>query len=322
MIRFTVSEDTFVDYNDSFINVEKGSPIFNLLKREKKPFESFSLGKKEISLNDTFIIRTNVDGVGSVSFALPYEKLPKYEIIERIKEFKKSDEYVETSEKDRYIKMIEILKEYKPYFVVFNIRNGVYSKEDIQKLIKDEGLESIYSFFNEETVEEEVKAPVEEKKQSDNWFINDLHNIGKNKYHFIFLTVSAFLFGFAFSVGFCNAKIGKMIALLFFVCAGVGLFLDTYVYLDFFKEKTFKDRLFIYSLIFNIFGMLIALGTTMIFYSIDSSEIKTAVSSKLLVGIEIGGTLASLAFSVGVGYLISYLQKKFKKVKVEEKSEN
>ena len=68
--------------------------------------------------------------------------------------------------------------------------------------------------------------------------------------------------------------------------------------------------------------MLIALGTTMIFYSIDSSEIKTAVSSKLLIGIEIGGTLASIAFSVGVGYLISYLQKKFKKVKVEEKSEN
>ena len=322
MIKFTVSEEKCVEYNDLFVIVDEESPIKGLLRREKTPFESFSLSKKDILLKDTFVIRANVAEVSSVSFALPYENLPKYEIIDKIKEFKKSEEYEGLSEKDKYVKMIEILKEYNPYFVVFNVRNGVYSKEDIQKLIKEQGLDSVQSFYNEEqeTVEE-AKALVAEEKKSENWFVTDLQRIKKNKYHFIFLTVSAFLFGFAFSVGFCNAKIGKLIALLFFVCAGVGLFLDTYVYLDYFKEKTIKDRLFVYSLIFNVIGMLIALATTMIFYSIDNSEIKTAISGKLLVGIEIGGTLLSLAFSVGVGYLIAYLQKKFKKNKAEEKEE-
>lgn len=326
MIKFTVSEECFVEYKDLFNIVEKDdSVIGGLLRREKKPFESFNIGKKEISLKDTFIIRVNTNGVGSVSFALPYENLPKYEIIDKIKDFKKGDEYVELNEKDKYVKIIEMLKEYKPYFIIYNVRNGVYSKEDIQKLAKDQGLDSVVSFFNEEEEQpvQEVKneKSVKEEKEPTGWFAKDMKNIKKNKYHFIFLTVSAFLFGFAFSVGFCNAMIGKMISILFFVCAGVGLFLDTYVYVDYFKEKSIKNRLFVYSLIFNTIGMLIALATTLIFYSVDNSEIKTAVSMKLIVGVAIGGTLASVALSVGIGYLIVLLEKKLKKPKPEVKKE-
>lgn len=314
MIRFTLNEENFVEFKDLFVNVSENDFLGN-------NFESFSIGGKEVSIKDAYIIKVNVKDAGSVTFALPYKDLPKYEVIEKITQFKKSEEYETTSEKDKYIKVVELLKGYKPYYAVYRIRNALFSEEDIKNLIKEQGIDSIPSFYIEEKVEEVVETPKVEEAKETNWFKKDLKAIAKNKYHFIFLTVSSFLFGFAFSVGFCNSMVGKLIAILFYVCAAVGLFLDTYVYVDYFKIRSIKNRLFVYSLIFNAIGMLIALGTTLIFYAVDNSEIKTAVSQKLLVGITIGGTLGSILLSICIGYFVVFLEKKFKKQKPEEKKE-
>ena len=158
---------------------------------------------------------------------------------------------------------------------------------------------------------------VKEKKESQlkQYIVVDLKNIKKNKYHFIFLVVSSFLFGFAMSVGYCNAMIGKTIASLFFVCAFVGVFLNTYVFADYFKERGIKDRLFVYSIIFDIAGGLVSLLATYIFYITDKGEINNNVPMSNIVGITIGLVFAMIAVSISLAYLIDYLELKYKNKK-------
>ena len=178
---------------------------------------------------------------------------------------------------------------------------------------------------SEEKIEEapiEIKeeAPKKEKKKIDfkKYVVMDIGDIKKNKYHCIFLTVSSFLFGFASSVEFCNALIGKGISALFFVCAGVGMFLNTYVYIDYFKERKIKDRLFIYSILFNLIGYGLSLGATFIFYSMDRGEIKNGVNSITLIWVSVVMSVVMIILSILIALLVDCIDKKIKAKKAKE----
>jgi len=322
------------DYEKSFaIGDVNESPIKELIEQGDYFVYSFFYNDETISLKDCFTIKINIKNACSVVVTYKLESFPKGEIISRIGELKKMDITDIESSKAKHQALFDLIKEYNPYFMVYQAKNGFpLTQEEMKEL---SFVDTIYleRVVEEAPVIEEKpqEAPqnnekaIEENKSEKKSFKEqakaDLKSIAKNKYHFIFLTVSAFLFGFASSIGFCNAMLGKPISALFFVCAGVGMFLNTYVFIDYFKEFKIKERLFVYSMAFEVIGYALSLAATFIFYSLDKGEIKNAVSSTLLVGVSIGMFVGMVILSLCISYVIDMLQAKAKAKKASKVEE-
>ena len=99
------------------------------------------------------------------------------------------------------------------------------------------------------------------------------------------------------------------------MCAGVGAFLMTFIYVDYLKIKKLKDKMFVYSILFNTIGIAVAIGATMIFYSLDQSGIKGAITAGKLIGFTIGTGYVAIIVTVALAVLIDFLQKKYGKKK-------
>lgn len=316
------------DYEKSFaVGEVNESPVKELIEQGDYFVYSFFYKEETISLKDCFTIKINIKNACSVVVTYKLENFPKAEIISRIGELKKMDINDVESSKAKHQALFDLIKEYNPYFMVYQAKNGFpLTQEEMKEL---SFVDTIYleRVVEENPVIEEKPQEVPQneentgKKSFKEQAKADLKSIAKNKYHFIFLTVSAFLFGFASSIGFCNAMLGKPIAALFFVCAGVGIFLNTYVFIDYFKEFKIKERLFVYSMIFEVIGYGLSVAATFIFYSLDKGEIKNAVSATLLFGVSIGMFLAMALVSISVAYVIDMLQAKAKAKKAAQLEE-
>jgi len=439
--------DNNVKEINEHLSVSKVSDILIKELINKEDYSSISISfdenEEKISLENVFILQVNIKDSAACYFAFPLENFPKDEVINKVASLKNIKVLDLSSSKHKTAQLFNIAKDYNPYFIIYQVKNGIpLYKGEVEEIYKAAGLgDNTFVFYVqkeeiviekkpavvssvapvikekvdegpvfedlpvvEETVaQEEVpaietpveenvieEAPIEEAKEEapveetipeepvseevpteeipveetpvevtpieevpteetpveeeapvqeaveevkeekavlskeekvaklKNYVMMDITNIKKNKYHFTFLTVSSFLFGFASSVGYCNAIIGKMITILFFVCAGVGLFLNTYVYVDYFKEFKIKSRMFVYSLLFNILGTGLSIAAAMIFYTLDKSDIKSFVAPPTLVGITAAMSAVSIVLALTIGYLIVYLEKKFKEKKYKE----
>ncbi len=343
MIKFFDKDTALFETNEQFVSFDIiKSPLKEILKKEDYSSFFFSNGEKEekIGFDQTFILQINIKDSASIICAFQLENLNRGELINKVASLKSIKIVDLESCRHKSEELFKIIKEYNPYFLIYHEKNGfplrLHELKDLLASLEYSDEISVLfinkdAVFDEPVKEEkkkEVKAPQEEKqietklenKKSNefkNHLVMDLDNIKKNKYHFIFLVVSSFLFGFASSVGYCNALLGKLITILFFICAGVGLFLDTYVYLDFFRERKIKDRLFPYSILFNVFGIVLAIGSTMLFYFLDNTGVKAIVSAGVLVGIGIGMSFGSVLISVCLAYLIVFIGRKKKSNKIE-----
>ncbi|MBO5577514.1 MAG: hypothetical protein J5955_00140 [Bacilli bacterium] len=361
MMKIYLPDNSISEYSEH-LNVVTASTslVKELINREDYSTLNISFDESEekISLENVFILQVNIKESASCFFAFPLENFQKDEVINKVAALKKIKVIDLSSSKNKTSELFNAVKEFKPYFIIYQVKNGIsLYKGEVEEVFNETGLnETSYLFFipKEEPVIEEKKeeapskeevAPVEEapeveeKKESSeeekpsklkddkfkefkNYVMMDINNIKKNKYHFIFLTISSFLFGFASSVGFCNAMIGKLITILFFICAAVGLFLNTYVYVDYFKEFKFKSRMFVYSILFNILGMGVSLGAAMIFYALDKSDIKTTVSAGTLIGVTAAMSVISILLAVTIGYVVVYFGRKAKAKKYGESKED
>ena len=356
MMKIYLPDNSTSEYSER-LNVVTASTslVKELINREDYSTLNISFDESEekISLENVFILQVNIKESASCFFAFPLENFPKDEVINKVATLKKIKVIDLSSSKNKTSELFNVVKEFKPYFIIYQVKNGIsLYKGEVEEVFNESRLnETSYLFFvpkeepvieekKEETPAKEEVAPVEEtpvveekkekpSKQKDdkfkefkNYVMMDINNIKKNKYHFIFLTISSFLFGFASSVGFCNAMIGKLITILFFICAAVGLFLNTYVYVDYFKEFKVKSRMFVYSVLFNILGIGVSLGAAMIFYALDKSDIKTTVSAGMLVGITAAMSVISILLAVTIGYLVVYFERKAKAKKYGESKED
>ena len=383
MIKIFDSQETNKEYSEFFNVGDSSLPLVKeLLKREDYSEYSFTIGDSEekISMSDVFIFQINIKDSSSVYSAFKLEKFPKDEIINKVAMLKDINIVDIASSKYKTSELFKILKEYQPYFIIYQSKNGFpLLEKEIREMVESLEMNEVSFFYierelskfgefvkveekkeeekpqevdsitvppsedikiedvvlEEEKVEEEQpvveetpevpvteavkkEKPVRKKIDWKKYAVMDIGNIRKNKYHFIFLTVSAFLFGFASSIGFCNALLAKAICALFFVCAGVGVFLNTYVFVDYLKERTYKDRLFVYSLIFEVIGFGLSYGATFIFYGLDKGEIKNGVNASLLAGVTAAMCFGMACFSIGVSYLIDFIERKVKAKKAKE----
>ena len=310
-------------------------------------------------------------------FVFPLENFNRDELINRVAELKSIKVNDVDSCKTKTTELLKIIKEFNPYFFLYQSKNGIplYKDElysiidsleltvpvfyadrfaevdEVLKVVKKkeentENTQETSSFGNSKfamffknlihkvikpkekpaeenkdssTNEGEVKEAAPKKENKFGYYVKvDLQRVRSNKFHFLFLLISSFLFGFASEVGLCNALIAKPIAALFFVCAGVGIFLNTFVFIDYFKEFKFKDRLFIYSIITNIFGSGLSVLATYLFYISDKGQINSTVSFPLVTGIGLGMCGGMTIIAIGLGYLIDVIELKIKSRKDEK----
>lgn len=390
MIKFYSSKDDIQEYKEELNRLESiPSPIKEILEKSDYTSYSFSLNENEekISLKDAFVLLVNIKDSSSVYFLFDNKTFNKEEAVEKISALKDIVVTDINSCKIKTSELFKIVSIYKPYFIIYQSKNGypLFSQE-LLDILNATGMNEVPLFYlerelseqakvveekkeskpilkpmiakikglfkkkekkenaaettsiavdkkDEEIIKEEVpvvesvpvveenKQPSEEKKENKikeiykNYIAIDVDNIKKNKHHFLFLSISSFLFGFASSVGFTNALIQKTISILFFVCAGVGAFLMTFIYVDYLKIKKLKDKMFVYSILFNTIGIAVAIGATMIFYSLDQSGIKGAITASKLIGFTIGTGYVAIIVTVALAVLIDFLQKKYGKKK-------
>ena len=322
MMKFYDIEKEIFELKDQVSIIDQElSPFKEILSRNKMSSFSFSLDDngEKINLGKSFYLRVAIKGSSSITFFLDEKGINKEALINSISSLCSLDgDYKEKTEK-----LFSVFKSYNPYFAIYQSKSE--SALDVNSLREiNKNIPILYLEYKKEKVE---LSPEEKEKQEEIDFNNrkdrklgetllfDLKNIKKNKYHFLFLTVSSFLFGFAASIGYCNALLGKLICILFFVCAAVGVFLNTYVYHDYFLTRKIKDRLFIWSIIFDVIGLGLALGATLLFHHFDKGGIYEAASAGKVALITIIMQLVMFIFSISIGYLIVNM----KKSKKEEK---
>ena len=315
MITLFDSYKNTMQFTDYFNVVnKKTSPFKEMIKKEDFSSYSFSLDEgEEISLKDAFLLLVNIKDSGSIYVVYPKDEFNKEEITKRLAELKEIKIDYNTVALTKSKSAFEILDEYHPYMYLYVQKNDYYLTIDELKeiyqgsspiFIIEKEKEEAPTSYKEERNDNKNK---EKKKISLKEFILP---IKQNKYHFLFLSISSFLVGFASSIGIFNSILNKGIAVLFYICAFIGAFLQTFIYYDYFKEKGIKDINFRYSLFFSILGSLLSMGAYSIYHTIDKSEGKENVSIVLLMLLALFISIGLVALSVGIGYLITKKNKK------------
>ena len=336
MIKFFKSDELIQEYYGTASSItEMFSPIKEILKKEDFSEYSFVVKDEKISLKDCFVLLVNIKHSSSIHVILD-SKINKDELIQKITELKKIKiKDMETS-KNKTSALFEILRDYNPYFVIYNAKHEyqLYESEVFELLnqAKIHDFNLLYYHVREELLEEEEEVKVEKVKKEKpvkengeeskikvffgkigNWFKKlkpDAKFILKNKFHYVFLMVAIFLFGFAFSIGLGNAFIGKGISALFFVFSLLGGFLNTIVFFDYFKKNKLLHRYTIYSVLADVIGIGLAIIGAVIFYNLDKSGIPSAIGFGPLAGIVVGASFFIIAATIPLAYFIRQLKNK------------
>lgn len=304
-ITFFDSAEKSSLYKDSFNVINKNvSPFKEMIKKEDISSYSISINDEEkISLKDTFLFLINIKESGSLYVLFNKSDFNKEEIIMKITELKDIKINNKESSIDKHKKVFDILESYHPLIYLYIEKHDYYlNKDELKEIYK--GNSPFFIIEKEIEVEEPIIVSNNEERKKFS-FKNFILPLKKYKYHFLFLTVSSFLVGFAFSLGLFNSILNKGIAVLFYICVLVGAFLQTFIYYDYFKEKKIKDKLFIYSLSFSVLGALLSMGAYSLYHSIDKTEGKENVSFILLLMLSLVVSLIFILISVLIGYLIN-----------------
>ena len=309
------SNDNKIQFTEAFNMVDRNiSPIKEIISKSDLTNLSISVDEEnKIALNDVFTLLVNVKESGSIYALFNKENLNKEEIISKLQELKKIKVVDLESAKNKTKEALKILDEYHPYIYLYVEKRDYPLSMDELKEVYEGQLTFLYApkvVDEEETPkEEEGKIYIEKKKFSIKEFVKP---IKKYKYHFMFLSISTLLIGFALSLAIFNSMLAKGIAALFYICAFIGAFLNTYIYFDYFKKNTFKDKLFIYSICFNTLGLLISALLYLGYNAIDKTEGKENLSMGLIIGMSILATIIITMLSIGLAFLIRKSKKKKK----------
>ena len=300
------------------------SPFDEVVSLKRFSSLSFSIDdKKEIPVKDIFYLKLNSKNEYSLYLFFPKKNIDRDALLSRLDEHREA-EY--ESNKEKAIALIKFVNEYKPIYSRYISRNEDFLNEqevkpilpnvEFEIKIPEPALPPLTEKEFEANEEQEFKDK-KDKKLKD-YLVFDMKNIAKNKYHFMFLLISAFLFGFAAALGYCNVVLNKLIYLVFFLCAGAGVFLNTYCYYDYFAARSIKDRLFIYVILDNLICSGIAIGLTLIFHRINNGGIKEACPASKLAIITLIMELGMIIFSMVTGFLINFFIKRHKKSKEQQ----
>ncbi len=210
-----------------FFDEEKNqieSPFDEVVSLKSFPSLSFSIdGGKKISIKDIFYLKLNSKNEYSLYLFFPKENVNRDALLSRLDEQR---EVEFESNKDKAIALIKLVNEYKPIYSRYISRNENFlNEQEVKSILLNTEFEikipePTLPPLTEKEIEEKKEQEFKDKKDKKfkDYLVFDMKNIAKNKYHFMFLLISAFLFGFAAALGYCNVVLNKLIYLVFFLC--------------------------------------------------------------------------------------------------------
>lgn len=178
MMKIYLPDNSISEYSER-LNVVTASTslVKELINREDYSTLNISFDESEekISLENIFILQVNIKESASCFFAFPLDNFPKEEVINKVAALKKIKVIDLSSSKNKTSELFNVVKEFKPYFIIYQVKNGIsLYKGEVEEVFNESGLnETSYLFFvpkeepvieekKEETPTKEEVAPVEE----------------------------------------------------------------------------------------------------------------------------------------------------------------
>lgn len=349
MVKFYRENLELGTYDKYFTVVEEeSSPFKEILQKGDFSSLSFQLDNSEKmnQFSDLFTFRVNITNSASFFFLFDKTDFKKEELSNKITTLKEKEVIDVRSAKEKTFALLDIVRDYNPIFVIYVPRKGIHLYEnEVRYVLFDTHLEFTPAFYirkseeelEDASVQKQMELPPKEKgikskfnikkpniplpKITGNKFKDILAKLAyffkgipgaikENKYHYLFLIVSAFLLGFSSSIGLFNAILGKSIAALFFVCALVGAALNTFIYMDFLKRENIKSLNFCYSVVSNLLGAIFSIVGFVIFYAVDTSENKTSANQGMIIGLGLLILLVFVAITILIAYFVTKRKKK------------
>lgn len=337
-MKFFDSKNNSSIYQNVFNEVDYTDfPFKNIIL--KKDYQSLSLiATEEIPFEATTQIKINVNKVGSI---ILFFKLVDFNRENFTSEISKLGEINSNTIADVIFKVrtvYQIAKRYNVLFSIYTPRGDYILFEDCYnnlvgdvitfyvhnidfnevdnyrppiRLFKKHGKEKPAPKPQPKPVEDRTYEPehkeVDKKdrpKKEKLQFTNPFKVLQKDKFHYLFGFVAAFLIGFTISVSIYDMYLGNTIYIFFLICSLAGMFLNALIYRDTLNSKSIKSTEFILDVAMSLVGWAVSIGGYFIFVAITKEKVNTNNFMILML------QLAGIAVSGAIGYLLAYLKKK------------
>ena len=318
MFKFIPPKGEPITFTQSIVEVEEDfSPIKEILK--KNDFSNFYFvpsdnDEDKIALSSVFQLQVNVKNVGVFHFIFKSEGFNKEEVVNQVSALK--DMNVDNSESARYKvnALISILKNYDPLFAVYKENpDTYYYAYQVDMIINrmfpvfvvkgEEDLQMDEIFIGDTFFEESASKPEKKKKivkVSKEKLLKDLF---KNKFSLLLIFVSTVLIQVSIPLGILNVYSKNALYIFLFICGVIGIVMNAYCYIDYFRNRNIKNPLFLFSTLANLIGLGVGIGVFAIFYNISNKEEGVpAIGSFIAIGVLV--TLIVVAATIAIIYFI------------------
>lgn len=318
MVKFISPKDNVASFSQNIIEVDDDfSPIKEILK--KSDFSQYFFvpndnDEEKISLGSVFQLQVNVKNVGVFHFIFKSEGFNKEEIVNQISGLK--DMVVDNYESARYkvTALINIVKHYDPLFAVFKESPETYYYSYQLDLlvnylfpvfvVKTEEESQIDEFVIGDDIYEESASKPEKKKKvikiSKDKLVKELL---KNKFSLLLIFISTLLLQVSVPLAILNIYSKNALYIFLFICGVIGIVMNTYCYIDYFRNKNIKNPLFLFSVASNVLGLGTGIGVFAIFYNISTkAEGTPGIGSLIAIGVLV--TIIIVASAIAIIYFV------------------
>ena len=287
MFKFIPPKGNPVSFTQDIVEVEEDfSPVKEILK--KSDFSKFFFvpngnDQEKISLGNVFQLQVNVKCVGVFSFIFNSEGFNKEEVINQVAALKDMNVDNEESAKYKVGALISILKNYDPLFAVFKESSDTYYYSYQLDMVAN-------GLFPVLVVKPETNLQLEEISIGDNYYEEPASkpekktkivkitkeklakDLLKNKFSLLLVFVSTVLLEVSIPLAVLNVYAKNALYIFLFICGTIGIVMNAYCYIDYFKNRNIKNPLFLFSVLANLLGLGVGIGVFAIFYNISNKE--------------------------------------------------
>ena len=318
MFKFISPKSSPLILEQNIIEVDEDlSPIKEILRKNDFSNYSFVLGENDanaISLADAFQFQVNVKSVGTFHFLFRSEGFRKDDLISKVSTLK--DMTVDSSEsaQDKVEALIAIVNQFQPLFAVFKESDDSYYhlyllEETVNNafpvLIVRVEINRDIDEFNIGGDEFEAAANNPEKKKKVARYSKEriIKDVAKNKFSLLLIFVSTVLLEVSIPLAILNIYAKNALYIFLFICGTIGMSMNTYCYVDYFRNRNIKNPLFLFSVASNIIGVGVGTGVFAIFYNISTkAEGTPSIGSFILIGLLVSFIL--IAATIAIVYFI------------------
>lgn len=316
MIKIISPKNNVTEIKESIIEVDDGfSLIKEILRKNDCSQYSIIIGDEEkISLKDTFQLQLNVKQVGTFHFIFNNKEFKKEQIAKELSGLKDLNVDNVESAKYKVAALINIIKNYNPLFAVYKESNDTfyysYELEGLTNhlfpvfIVKVQQLDIMYEFSIGEDHHDELVSTYDKKNRVSN-FRKDkiLKEIARNRFTLLLIFVSTILIQISYPLAILNIYSKNALYVFLFICGTIGFVMNTYCYVDYFKNRDIKNPLFICCVIANVIGIGVGIAGFALFYNISTKpENAPGLGSFILLGSLI--CMVVIAAAIAIIYFI------------------